>query len=316
MPKASASNTLAFLSGCVQHKDSTWVIAQSEVPKSDAVDWWLVRWASTPSQWSRFELGFTATRLCFSLLPEPTLFVTGPAGKVLVVTAAEAVEETIDSSAEGPQGRGPIRDVRSIGSGVYAYGMSRQVYRRIGPGQWSRFDSEVVSPLGTKSVCGFNSIHGSSEDTIYAVGFNGEIWRCINSVWQQMQSPTANTLRKVQVLKNDLVYAIGQMGVLLEGDGESWEQIGQTKDELWGMEWFNDRLYLSSSNFIYCLDRDRQLVPIKLKGGTSCGYLHANDGVMWSFGAAHLLWTENGVDWNDVTPRSGIEFVGGEGAHL
>lgn len=27
-----------------------------------------------------------------------------------------------------------------------------------------------------------------------------------------------------------------------------------------------------------------------------------NDGVLWSFGTKNLAWTENGLEWSNVTP--------------
>jgi hypothetical protein len=182
--------------------------------------------------------------------------------------------------------------------------MSRQVYRREGPEHWCRWDEGAVLPIGVIEVAGLNSIDGVCEDDIYAVGFGGEIWRCVDGRWHQVKSPTRVILYCLRVVRKDLIYAVGQKGVLLRGNGDSWEQIAQkeTTDDLWGMEWFNETLYVCSNEAIYRVNEDGKFEAIDMGHIKTCGHLHANDGVMWSFGRKHVAWTENGLDWNDVTP--------------
>lgn len=221
-------------------------------------------------------------------------------------TAAGDVEEEIDPSDEGPKRRGHIRDLRVIGEYAYVSGMSRQVYRREGPGVWSRQDSGTVLPRGAIELAGFNAIDGLSEDDIYAVGFGGEIWRRYQGNWRRLESPTDVVLHRIRVIAPDLVYISGQGGVLLRGFGDSWEVIPHeaTEADLWGMEWYRERLYVACDDGMFVLSPDDDLQQIDLGLGEpwTCRHLHANDGVMWSFGPKHLAWTEDAVTWHDVTP--------------
>jgi hypothetical protein len=302
---AKKSQNLTFLSGFVQSRDITRVIAQvDELAKQGAAYSWVMKRTSDSKQWSAFELHWIATRMWVDMSRGVTVFVTGPAGVVCVATPGAAVEERMDESLDGPQGRGPIRDLRGIGDHLYACGMARQVYRREATGQWSHRDEGVVLPKGTLIVAGFNSMDGLSEDTFYAVGYGGEIWRCWHSNWQQMDSPTNVVLHRVRVIKNDLMFAAGQRGVLLRGNGDMWEQVSheRTKDDFWGMEWFNGRLYVASDKAIYFLTNNGDLEQVNLRGINTCGHLHANDRIMWSFGTKQLAWTEDGAEWNDGTP--------------
>jgi hypothetical protein len=182
--------------------------------------------------------------------------------------------------------------------------MARQVYRREGPENWCRRDEGAVLPIGAIEVAGFNSIDGVCEHDIYAVGFGGEIWRCVYRRWYQVKSPTRAILNCVRVVRKELIYAAGHKGVLLRGNGDGWEQVVQkeTTDDLWGMEWFNETLYVCSDKAIYCVNEDGEFKAIELGHIKTSGHLHANDGVMWSFGGKHVAWTENGLDWNDATP--------------
>ena len=159
-------------------------------------------------------------------------------------------------------------------------------------------------PKGRSVVSGFNSIDGLGEDDIYAVGYGGEIWRRVNNTWRQLESPTNVILHRVRVVKKKLAYASGQKGVLLRGVGDSWQEIrhDSTQDNLWGLEWFKGTLYMASEDTLYRLNDDDDLDVVDMQGIDTCGHLHANDGVMWSFGTKNIAWSEDAVNWNDVTP--------------
>jgi hypothetical protein len=207
---------------------------------------------------------------------------------------------------DGPQGRGPLRDLKWIGNHLYAVGMSRQVYRREGVGIWIHRDEGTVLPLGSKTVAGFNSIDGISEDDFYAVGFGGEIWRSLNGRWREIESPTNVVLHRVRVIRDDLAYACGQEGVLLRGRGDGWEQIdhGATEDDLWDVEWYGDRLYVAHDDGLFLLTDadDLDIVKFGIRGTITCRHLHANDGVLLSSGPKNVLWTGDGKKWQDITP--------------
>jgi hypothetical protein len=92
--------------------------------------------------------------------------------------------------------------------------------------------------------------------------------------------------------------------VILRGTGDDWEQIHQTEteDDLWGMEWFQDNLYVASEDTVYRLEITGDLTSVTDGVLDYCGHLHANDGVMWSFGTKQVAWTDDVQNWHDVTP--------------
>jgi hypothetical protein len=119
------------------------------------------------------------------------VFAIGPDGIILFGTAGGDVEEHVDGEGpDGPGRRGPIRDLKLIAGVPYAVGMSRQVYRRDGAYNWTHQDEGTLAPKGVVTLSGFNALDGPAESCIYAVGFNGEIWRRLNGGWQQLDSPT------------------------------------------------------------------------------------------------------------------------------
>jgi hypothetical protein len=300
------SLSISFASGFVQDRNVVRVIASIDVLRGhDEPDCWLLmKWVRAEDQWLHFSLEWSATRLWVVEQPDLLVLATGPEGRVALLTRTGNSEEIIDSSREGPRARGPIRDLRGIGKHLYACGMGRQVYRRDRPGKWVRADRGTVLPTGSATVAGFNAMDGLSEQDLYAVGYGGEVWRCVKGKWRQLDSPTKVMLNRVRVVKKDLVYACGQRGVLLRGTGDSFETIahGATRDALWGMEWFKGRLYVSSDDAIYQLTGRTSLQALKLGKIATCGHLHANDGVLVSFGSKHLARSEDGERWQDFTP--------------
>jgi hypothetical protein len=270
----------------------------------------LLRLSMPNAQWAARHFEWSGIKLWVSPLDVPEIIILGSGGEILraIPGNPNSDEEMIDEGPEGVKYRGPMRDLRRIGEHLYAAGMGRQVYRREGPSQWSRADAGVVQPIGHMSkdgnVAGFNAIDGISEDDIYAVGFGGEIWRREKGRWRQLDSPTGVVLTGLKVVRPDLAYAIGQRGVLLEGKGDAWRAIDHqaTEDDLWGIEWFKDHLYVSSAKGVFRLALSGDLQPVDMGLGTGRTYydLHANDGVLWSVGPKHLSWTD-GSKWMDIS---------------
>jgi ligand-binding sensor domain-containing protein len=150
---------------------------------------------------------------------------------------------------------------------------------------------------------GFNAINGISEKNIYAAGLKGEIWHFNGSTWKALQSPTEKSLNEICCVDTSKLFIAGQDGVLLKGDGGQFKILPQinANGDIYGLEWFKEALYVSTKNGIYRLDNDKlQPVDLKLGKGWTTKYLHANDGVLWTFGPKHLAYTEDGDQWTQV----------------
>jgi hypothetical protein len=68
-------------------------------------------------------------------------------------------------------------------------------------------------------------VHGLSRDLIYAVGQNGLIARWDGQRWSKVQSPTDTTLSSVFVVSEDEMYACGNGRRLLEGSIHGWSEV-------------------------------------------------------------------------------------------
>ena len=241
------------------------------------------------------------TRIVLSPESNSEVMVCRRLGFVGLIRGNQVFEEDI----EGPEDRGFICDVRIIGQHANAAGMDLQVYRRVGPGRWERFEKGIdASWKDILDVTGFNAIDGLSEDDVYAVGFKGDIWHCINGEWLNVASPTNLIIERVRVVKPDLVFAAGRAGLLLRGHGAILESIDQnaTKEDFWGLEWFQGQLYLATPQALFRLTDSDDLEPIddRLPTPRTYSQLHAGNGALWSFGSRHLSWTTDGERWNEV----------------
>jgi hypothetical protein len=273
----SLQNPLSFLSGFVQDRNIIRVIAQvDQLKEAGSTASRLMKWVRSENHWLSFRLDWQATRLCVLYKPEIQVLAMGPTGLVAAATQAGDAEEQVDTTGDGPRRRGDLRDLRRIGDTAYVAGMSRQVYRRDKPNQWTRQDSGVVNARGTLTVAGFNSIHGVSEHDIVAVGFSGEIWRRQNSSWRQLVSPTNLVLHRVLMVREDLAYACGQEGILLQGTADNWQVLAQNtvREDIWGLEWFNEQLYVACDRGVFVLGDDDDLHQVDFGLGFGlCSFL-------------------------------------------
>lgn len=252
-----------------------------------------------------YAVEWDAIRVCATGEPH-AIYAVDVTGRFVAIVDRKLSEESIWPGPEGPEVLGDIRDLRLIGGCLYAAGMNRQVYRREGPGQWSRRDAGmVICPPSTEDVTGFNSIDGLAERDLYAAGFGGEIWRYDGMRWQPIGSPTNLVLNRVRAVKPELVYICGKKGTILRGHADRWEVVDQadTEDELWDVEVFNEQIYFASTNNLYRLAGDDSLEPVKvgLTGNITYGSLHARDGVLLSVGRTAVIWTPDGKTWHDIT---------------
>ena len=98
------------------------------------------------------------------------------------------------------------------------------------------------------------------------------------------------------------VYIGGHDGTLIRGRDEEWELVEHeiTEDDIWDIEWFKEKLYVSTLHNVYQLDGDK-LVPVdfgKDKPKT-CYQLSAAEGVMWSNGE-HDIMSFDGKKWTRI----------------
>lgn len=301
----AGDNGYSYLYGLVQDRSTLRVVAQIDtLSDMNAPNTSLIKWSMPAGNRSVFTMDWYSTRLAVHRhAADLELVYVGPDGRVGHASSTGVSESSVCPSGAGPELHGVIRDLQSIGEGVYAVGMGRQVYRRDPNGQWERRDTGVLQDPEDMTIVGFNAIHGLDESDFYAVGFAGEIWRCHNDIWNHIESPTNVILNAVHVLPDGRVFAAGKNGVLIMGRADAWSIVNtDINGQIWDIQYFEGQVYVATSDALYRLDDDLSPRPVDMQlGPMTYGQLHAHDGVLLSTGRKSQCWSDDGVTWHDIT---------------
>ncbi|GAA0358980.1 type IV secretion system immunity protein Tsi7 [Bowmanella denitrificans] len=280
-----------LVQGAARYADLVYLIskarglADDDVPHSSIIAMDRDKWADA------FNTNWNATAIAISKKPSEKMVLIGEDGQVCSYVGGVRTDEK--SLANAPM----IRSASSIGGYVYACGMKRQVFKRVDENRWT----DLSAPMPGKSErAGFEAISGYSEKEIYAVGWNGEIWKFDGSQWVNFDGLTNLILTSVCCADDGQVYVAGQQGTLLIGRNEQWQQVefedGENED-FWGLSYFQGRLYLSTMTNLYTL-QDQRLIPVDL-GDLNCSTFFAlthAEQVLWSVGS-HDLLAYDGKQW-------------------
>ena len=300
------TDEFSFVTGTVRYKDLVYLILIGDEIATDGIDhfyptvWDADEWVTDPDYQGK--LDWSAVSACVSKHPIEQGVFLGAWGETLFFGSGDAHEERIVSGNDSPQIHGQMRQIRVIDGKAYAVGMARQVYRREGTNMWTCIDQGVKPAPDYKPFVGFDTIDGFSEKEIYAAGRNGEIWIYDGKTWKQIDSPTNRHLTNMCCAGNGSVYICGQGGVLIEGRNGRWQVIqgGDFKEDIWGLTWFGDKLYLSTRASVYFLEDDK-LKPVEMGDDkpSTCYHLSSADGVMWSIGPKDVM-SFDGKTWSRI----------------
>lgn len=292
----AAGDDLAFVVGATE-------VADRQLLSVSHVFQWKGAWSSRAFRGDAIDV-------CTVSEPSLTVLMADVAGVVHAWTATGIGIEVIDDSEDGPNTLGPLREIREIHGAAYVVGMGRTVYRREGPGRWSRIDEGVrIGELEEDEeddeieMAGLNSIDGFSHDEIYAVGWDGEIWRYNGHEWMGVQSPTNLALQTVLCTPSGLVYAAGNAGVVLRGRDDRWELVPEATEAgetFWDAAWFLGDLYLATTTAVWRLVGGAVERVEVVTGKATYGALSAREGVLWSVGARMAAYTRDGVSWTET----------------
>lgn len=296
------TDLFSYVTGVVRKKNLGYlVLSDDEVSKKRISNSGFVQWRD--GKWGDGgDTNWLTAAVAITNHPLEQLIALGENGTVLLLGSGDRHEEQIGSGKFSPKSRGPMRGIRNIGGNIYVVGMNRQVYRREGLNNWVSIDNGARPSAKSEEVVGFESIDGFSETEIYAVGWEGEIWKYDGKAWTQLDSPTNYVLVNVCCGGNGHTYACGRNGMLVRGRGDKWDIVGQENvtDDIWGLAWFNSKLYISTMDSIYTLEEDElEIVDMGKDQAKTCYHLSAADGVLWSIGAKDVM-SYNGKKWTRI----------------
>ncbi|MFC1609762.1 hypothetical protein ACFL6C_02280 [Myxococcota bacterium] len=287
--------TVSFRSGVVHSAKKSYVLAEdSEVMDEGAPHTALLTWDK--GKWLHHLLDWVANSACVRRDPVQQVVITGEDGEYLVGGGGgDLIEGKIPVHAGPRKKRGPLRSVRAIGGVPYVVGMGGVVFRQEQPDQWVRVDSGIPPSQNLESIAGI------SDKDMYAVGRKGAIWRCQDGVWQKIDSPTKVILTSVCCGHDKQAYACGQDGTLLRGKKGKWKAINQkeTDADLWDVEWFKDKLYVSTMTAVYRLEGNKLQYVFGKEQPETAYHLSSSGSVLWSIGGKDIM-AFNGKTWKRI----------------
>jgi hypothetical protein len=234
------------------------------------------------------DLTWNAVGMCVVKLPTERLVVVSADGIVRSYGGGKEFDEQI-------QGPSDLRACATIDGYAFVCGMGREVFVRRGEGMWT----SMHAPSSAADIVGFEAIAGFSKDELYAVGWEGEIWRFAKGKWTDCGSPVNVVLSGVCCAPDGTVFACGQKGALVRGKKDGWEVLTTQglEEDFWDLRWFEGKLYVASMGYLYLLDGD-QLVPVEfgMDPPSSFYRLTDADGVLWSMGQEAIL-SFDGKSW-------------------
>lgn len=232
---------------------------------------------------------YNAHSLCLINKPELGLVDISEQGYYSVTTANGLMSgDILENSKPLPKEAryGGFRSVSEIAGRAFAVGIRGLVYQLDELDLWKRIDDGLLNTFNIQAI------HGFDASDIYAVGRKGEVWHYDGKAWDKLDMPTNANLTSVKCAANGTVYITGHSGTLLCGSDETWKIINHesTDEDLWDIEWFEDKVYVSSMSWVYRLEGHR-LVKIDFGNDTpkTCYQLSTADGVMWSNGEYDIM---------------------------
>jgi hypothetical protein len=98
------------------------------------------------------------------------------------------------------------------------------------------------------------------------------------------------------------VFAVGHAGIIVRGTGDTWEvqEFPEIGDDIWGVQEFDDRVFVSTFSEVYEVAADRITVTSKaIDTEYACYSLAVSEGYLWSVGEKHVFRFD-GTTWNSV----------------
>lgn len=295
------ADAYSFVAGVVRNRQLSYLvlsddaIAANKTPFSSFLGWRDGDWLDAGQK------DWFCAGISYVDAPERLLAV-GEFGEVYVRGGGQNTREVVGQGKQSPKDRGPLRGVRRIGDRIFVVGMDRQAYVRSKSGVWSSIDSGAKPQKRGKKVTGFEAVDGFDVDEVYAVGWDGAIWRYDGSTWSECDSPAGQVLVDVCCAGNGTVYACGREGLMVSGRQDEWSVLEAEgiDDDIWSLAWFRDRLYAATTTDLFELKKNKWgFVDTGNEEPDTCYKLSVGDGVLWSIGAKDII-SFDGKKWTRI----------------
>lgn len=158
----------------------------------------------------------------------------------------QSKEQLPDSGLEG-RGLGQPNEIRRVAGQLYVCGFAGQVYTQDAKGRWMHMDDGLAEAEGRADSIDLESIDGTGPDNLYTVGSRGLVARWDGKAWSRIPVLTNVYLARVRCF-GERVVAVGEKGVVVEGDGVHWRVShipGAEEASLSDVAMYNKKLYVA-----------------------------------------------------------------------
>lgn len=241
---------------------------------------------------------FNAHSICLIADPDVALVFVSAEGFYGVHSKTSVAGNIFNDSQPRPREPryGSFRSVSEIGGKAHAVGLRGMVYRLDEFTGWTRIDEDLSREFDVQAI------HGFDGSDAYAVGFAGQLWHFNGRNWSKRELPTNLNLTCVKCAGDGTIYIAGHAGILIRGQQHTWEIIDHdvTADDVWGLQWFEGKLYVSTMSGVYRLEGE-ELEPVEFGDDPpkGCYHLSAARGVMWSIGEYDVM-SFDGKKWTRI----------------
>lgn len=250
-------------------------------------------------KFERTDCNYDAHSICLIDRPGEGSVDVSEAGYYTAVTEDDRVTQDLFANSSPPakekRARG-IRSVHEIGGVAHAVGIRGMVYRLEALNRWTRIDE------GLPSTFDGQAIHGFGVSDLFAVGSKGDVWHFDGKAWNRQDVATNRNLTSVKCTADGTVYIAGHGGTLVRGQRDQWSPIehGDMSEDIWDLEWFAGKLYVSTLDGLFVL-QDDHLRPVAYGKQTprSTYQLSAYEDVMWSNGESDIMEFD-GITWTRI----------------
>jgi hypothetical protein len=214
------------------------------------------------------------------------------------------LEKEIPAKFEGGLLGGAVARVKSIGGpAICCVAQSRGILIREGVEQWRRLGPEMPSDADAiVSDEGFEDFDAFSDDDIYAVGGDGDVWHFDGRDWRQLDFPSNLETTAVCCAGDGLVYVGLEAGTVYRGRGDSWELIHEDDMTLpfKDMVWYDGKVWCTSDYGIWTIENGSlTTAPVKPGVKVCAGHLSTRDGVLLVAGYGGACFLKDG-GWTTI----------------
>lgn len=192
-------------------------------------------------------------------------------------------------------------NIKCINGYAYFVGGGRDIYKRIDIGKWLPIkigipDGEVNSDMG------FRDLDGFSEQDMYAVGGEGDVWHYNGEMWIPCGFPSNEQLSAVLCAPDGYVYIGGEGGSLWRGREFQWEKLyhGGSTILLNQLRWFEDKVWACDDYSLQCWDGNDMVRPMDgNKNVIASGHMDVRDGIL-VVANSYRVDLYDGTSWHKI----------------